>query len=103
MRLARRFQLLAGKLALALLLQLAGARLATAEADGEQLYQSKGCYQCHGYVAQGGSARPRLRPIPLPAFMLIVRKPPNVMPAYSPQVLTDGELQAIYEFVAALR
>ena len=82
---------------------LAATSGAADEADGARLYESKGCYQCHGYVAQGGSAGPRLRAIPLEAFALIVRKPPNVMPAYSPRVLTDAELQAIYEFVAALR
>ncbi len=100
---ARRLKPRTSMLALAFLLPLAGTPVAAAEADGEQLYQSKGCYQCHGYVGQGGSAGPRLRPIPLPAFMLIVRKPPNVMPAYSPRVLSDEELEAIYEFVAGLR
>ena len=71
---------------------------------GQRLFESKGCYQCHGYVGQGGLAGPRLAPEPIPieAFKAIVRKPPNVMPAYSPNVLSDEELQAIYRFVASL-
>ena len=89
-------------IALAIGLTLAARQAAAAEVDGAQLYETKGCYQCHGYVAQGGSAGPRLRPIPLPAFVQIVRKPPNLMPAYSPRVLSDAELRAIYDFVAGL-
>ena len=83
---------------------LASAPLAAADSEGEALYASKGCYQCHGYAGQGGAAGPRLAPGPLPleAFMAIVRKPPNVMPAYSPRVLTDAELRAIYQFVITL-
>ncbi len=71
---------------------------------GQRLYESKGCYQCHGYAGQGGVAGPRLAPEPIPieAFRAIVRKPPNVMPAYSPRVLSDEELKAIYRFVASL-
>jgi ubiquinol-cytochrome c reductase cytochrome c subunit len=76
-----------------------------AEEQGRQLYESKGCYQCHGYVGQGGSAGPALAPRVLPAqvFAQIVRKPPNVMPAYSPKVLTDAELRAIYLYIASLK
>ena len=88
--------------ALGVVLSLGAGELSAQETAGQQLYESKGCYQCHGYVAQGGSAGPRLTPIPLQAFMLIVRKPPNVMPAYSPKVLSDAELESIYKFVASL-
>ena len=88
--------------ALMIVLTVGVSKLSAEESNGQQLYESKGCYQCHGYVAQGGSAGPRLNPIPLQAFMLIVRKPPNVMPAYSPKVLSDAELESIYRFVASL-
>jgi ubiquinol-cytochrome c reductase cytochrome c subunit len=74
------------------------------QSAGRQLFQTKGCYQCHGYIGQGGSAGPRLAPqvIPWQAFRVIVRKPPNLMPAYSPKVLSDDELEAIYAYVATL-
>jgi len=88
---------------LALVLGLANGSVAADDA-GRQLYETKGCYQCHGYVGQGGAAGPRLAPAPIPlaAFRAIVRKPPNVMPAYSPNVLSDGDLDAIYRFIASL-
>ena len=35
-------------------------------ATGKHLYAADGCYQCHGYVGQGGSAGPHIAPKPLP-------------------------------------
>ncbi len=63
----------------------------------------KGCYQCHGYDGHGGGG-PRLAPDPLPfeAFSRVVRRPPNVMPAYSPKVLTDEKRALIYEFLESI-
>ncbi len=62
-----------------------------------------GCYQCHGYEGHGGGG-PRLAPDPLPfeAFSRVVRRPPNVMPAYSPNVLTDEKLRLIYEYLESI-
>src|SRR4029450_14163180 len=34
-------------------------------ANGRKLFVSFGCYQCHGYEAQGGSAGPRPPPRPV--------------------------------------
>jgi mono/diheme cytochrome c family protein len=34
-------------------------------ANGRKLFVSFGCYQCHGYEAQGGAAGPRLAPRPI--------------------------------------
>ncbi len=86
------------------LLGLISATAAFAEDDGRAIYETKGCYQCHGYVGQGGGAGPKLAPQPIPyqAFALIVRKPPDVMPAYSRNVLTDAELEAIYQYLTAI-
>src|SRR5437867_12708767 len=46
-------------------------------ANGRKLFVSFGCYQCHGYEAQGGSAGPRLapRPIAYAQLMKYVRHP----------------------------
>jgi ubiquinol-cytochrome c reductase cytochrome c subunit len=71
---------------------------------GRKLYVSYGCYQCHGYEAQGSTATgPRLgpKPMPLAAFTRYVRQPSGQMPPYTAKVLTDAELAAIYAFVEA--
>src|SRR5262249_9122743 len=55
-------------------------------ANGKKLFVSFGCYQCHGYEAQGSSATgPRLapRPIAFAAFSKQLRRPSNEMPPYT--------------------
>jgi ubiquinol-cytochrome c reductase cytochrome c subunit len=69
---------------------------------GKKLYVSFGCYQCHGYQAQGSSATgPRLgpRPIAFGAFSRYVRQPTGQMPPYTTKVVTDADLAHIYAFV----
>ena len=75
----------------------------TAE-KGRELYDRFGCYQCHGHFGQGGIAGPRLAPDPLPAkaFTVIVRRPPNQMPPYTAEVLSDGQLAEIYSYIESL-
>jgi mono/diheme cytochrome c family protein len=71
---------------------------------GRKLYVSYGCYQCHGYEAQGSNATgPRLgpRPIAYAAFSRYVRQPTNQMPPYTTKVVSDADLANIYAFVAA--
>ena len=61
-----------------------------------------GCYQCHGYEAQGSSSTgPRLgpRPIAFAAFSRYVRQPTGQMPPYTAKVVSDAELANIYAFV----
>ena len=74
-------------------------------ARGEALFMKDGCYQCHGTVGQGSRGTgPRLAPVTLPLenFTQAVRKPTNVMPAYTPLVLPDAGLADIYAFVRGL-
>lgn len=69
---------------------------------GRKLYVSNGCYQCHGYEAQGSTATgPRLgpRPIAWANFSRYVRRPAQQMPPYTAKVLTDIDLAHIYAFV----
>ena len=75
------------------------------QSKGQALYISKGCYACHGYAGQGAATGPRIAgtPLPLEAFAELVRRPANVMPAYSPRVLTDQELRELHTFVQSLR
>jgi mono/diheme cytochrome c family protein len=74
--------------------------------SGYRDYVEMGCWQCHGF--QGRSSRgvsPRdLAPGPLPykVFARIVRLPPNVMPAYSPNVLSDEKLARIYAYLQSI-
>jgi ubiquinol-cytochrome c reductase cytochrome c subunit len=75
---------------------------AAAADNGKKLFVSYGCYQCHGYEAQGSSATgPRLGPRPLPyaGFSRYVRQPSGAMPPFGTRILTDADLQAIYAYV----
>ena len=69
---------------------------------GKKLFVSYGCYQCHGYEAQGSSATgPRLGPRPI-AFATVskyVRAPTGQMPPYTIKVLPDADLANIYAFL----
>src|SRR5436190_23834902 len=69
---------------------------------GKKLFVSFGCYQCHGYEAQGSSATgPRLgpKPIAFAAFQRYVRRPTNQMPPFTEKVVTDTDLANIYAFL----
>jgi mono/diheme cytochrome c family protein len=71
---------------------------------GKKLFVSYGCYQCHGYEAQGSNATgPRLgpRPIAFTAFSRYVRQPTGQMPPYTTKVVSDADMANIYAFVAA--
>ena len=68
---------------------------------GRKLFVSVGCYQCHGYEAQGSSATgPRLgpRPMAFAAFSRYVRQPPGQMP-YTAKVVSDADLANLYAFL----
>ena len=72
--------------------------------NGRKLFATIGCYQCHGYEAQGSTATgPRLapRPLPFPALSRYVRRPTGQMPPYTTKVLSDAELADIYAFLQA--
>ena len=71
--------------------------------EGRALYESQQCWQCHGYEGQGSVAGVRIAPTlyPYEAFALLVRHT-NLMPAYSPNVLSDEQLRLIYAFVRSI-
>jgi mono/diheme cytochrome c family protein len=71
--------------------------------NGKKLFDKDGCYQCHGFAAQGGVG-PRLGPKPLAwaAFSRYVRQPTDQMPPYTAKVVSGQELADIYAFLAAL-
>ena len=72
--------------------------------NGKKLFISYGCFECHGYQAQGGVAGPRLGPNPItfPALVKYVRQPTAQMPPYTSKVVSDAELSDIYAFLQSL-
>lgn len=81
----------------------ASATAPAGDADnGRKLFATHGCYQCHGYEAQGSSATgPRLgpRPIAFAQFTKYIRKPTGEMPLYTIKVVSDRDLADIYAFL----
>lgn len=73
--------------------------------SGRDVYVNKGCHFCHGYEGQGAlPTGPRLapEPIPLDVFSDVVRRPPNVMPAYPEELLSNEELERIHEYLESI-
>ena len=87
---------------------LSGAAFAQAESNGDAargkaLYESTGCYECHGYVGQGGAAGPAIAPpMAFEPFVFQLRQPRLVMIPYSEAVLSDAQAADIYAFLASL-
>jgi mono/diheme cytochrome c family protein len=73
-------------------------------ANGRRLFEKDGCYECHGYAAQGGRDGARLAATSMNAqsFSRYVRRPFGAMPAYTTKVLSDQELADIYTYVKGL-
>ena len=72
--------------------------------NGKKLFAQYGCFQCHGYEAQGGlGTGPRLAPKPLAwaALSRYVRQPAGQMPPYTAKVVPDKDLADIYAFLSA--
>jgi len=72
-------------------------------AHGRRLFDTDGCYQCHGYAAQGGRDGPRLAATALSAQAMIryVRRPLGAMPAFTEKVLSEQDLTDIYAYLKA--
>jgi mono/diheme cytochrome c family protein len=71
---------------------------------GKRLFETYGCYQCHGYEAQGGAAGPRLAPGPLAyaPFANYVRNPSGQMPPYTVKVVSNQQMNDIYAFLRSV-
>ena len=59
--------------------------VSSASEKGKQLFVKHGCWQCHGFVGQGGIAGPALVPevMPLEAMVNFVRNSSRSMPPYT--------------------
>jgi mono/diheme cytochrome c family protein len=70
--------------------------------NGKRLFETKACYQCHGWQGQGGLAGPRLAQtrLNLQGFRAAVRNPPpGGMPPYRPAMLSEQELVDVFAYV----
>ena len=66
-------------------------------ANGKKLFETIGCFECHGYAGQGGAAGPKLiDPPAYPAFIVQLRTPRQQMPPYTGKVLSDQQAADIY-------
>jgi mono/diheme cytochrome c family protein len=93
-------------LVLALLLPvLATGQSSPSSADnGKRLFQTKGCWECHGFAGQGGrdGARIGATSLTLQGVIRYVRRPTGAMPAFTDKVITDQELTDIYAYLKSL-
>jgi mono/diheme cytochrome c family protein len=87
----------------ALAASLSTAALAADAAAGKQKYVTHGCFQCHGFVGQGG-AGPKLAPNPMPYDTLasFVRTTNRAMPPYSEKILPNEDLADIYAYLESI-
>ena len=71
---------------------------------GQASFVKNGCWQCHGFVGQGGAAGPKLAPDPKPLeFMAVfVRHSNGPMPPYTEQILSKDDLADIHAYLKAL-
>jgi ubiquinol-cytochrome c reductase cytochrome c subunit len=68
--------------------------------NGKKLFETVGCFECHGYAGQGGAAGPKLIDPPAwEAFILQLRTPRQQMPPYTTRVLSDQQAADIYAHI----
>jgi mono/diheme cytochrome c family protein len=70
-------------------------------ANGKRLFETVGCFECHGWAGQGGGAGPKLiDPPAYPAYIVQLRTPRNVMPPFTTKVLSDQQAADIYAYIS---
>jgi ubiquinol-cytochrome c reductase cytochrome c subunit len=85
-------------------LVLGFASMSSASEKGKQLYVKHGCWQCHGFVGQGGITGPALAPnvMPLEAMSSFVRNANRSMPPYKEAILPEADMKEIHAYLVAL-
>jgi ubiquinol-cytochrome c reductase cytochrome c subunit len=80
-----------------------GAALSASAEKGRIAFVKNGCWQCHGYEGQGGSAGLKLArtQLPLEAVEAFVRNTNGAMPPFSEKILSKEDLTDIYAFISA--
>ena len=81
----------------------AAAAAGSAE-KGKSAYVKHGCWQCHGFMGQGGASGPRLAPNPMPfdALAAFVRFTSRAMPPYQKAILPDADLADIHAYLESI-
>lgn len=71
--------------------------------NGKKIFSKVGCWECHGFVGQGGAgARIGPPPLALPAFLAYVRHPKGQMPPYEAKAISDLDLTDIFAFLQSV-
>lgn len=77
--------------------------------NGKTLFNTVGCWSCHGFSGQGAMSRgiasgPHInaRVLPEAAFIHQLRAPVGVMPPYTVDVLSDQQASDIYNYLRSL-
>ena len=91
-------------LSLLLLATAAAPTWAQSVDKGKAAYFGNGCWQCHGFVGQGGVTGPKLAPEtkPLAYFAAFIRNTNGTMPPYSEKLLSKDELADIVAYLKSL-
>jgi mono/diheme cytochrome c family protein len=73
---------------------------------GKKLFNTVGCYECHGRQGQGAAQTGAVRIGPpilsFEGFQGYVRTPVNQMPPYSAKAIPDQDLADIYAFLKSI-
>ena len=77
---------------------------APASEKGKTLYVKHGCWQCHGFVGQGGIAGPAIVPnvMPLEAMTNFIRNANRAMPPYREAILSNADLTDIHAYLVSI-
>ena len=78
--------------------------LAASAEKGKIAYVKNGCWQCHGFVGQGGIAGPKLAPDPMPLAALtpFLRHTNGPMPPYQEAILSNEDLADMYAYLQTI-
>ncbi len=100
----RTIRLLAAVAVTAVLVMSQGAVFAASAEKGKAAYVKNGCWQCHGFMGQGGIAGPKIAPdpIPLPALNAFLRNSNGAMPPYQEAVLSTADLADIHAYMQSI-
>ncbi len=93
-----------GLAALAAGLIVGAGSSSSASEKGKALYVKHGCWQCHGFVGQGGIAGPALVPnvMPLEAMTNFMRSSNRAMPPYSEAILPNADMKEIHAYLGSV-
>ena len=71
---------------------------------GRAAYMQHGCWQCHGFMGQGGITGPKLAPnsMSLEAMSAFVRNTAGAMPPYQKAILSDADLADIHAYLSSI-